>query len=400
MSGEMSVAVVGGGIGGLSAALALSRVGFDVRVFEQARTVSEVGAGIQLSPNCTRVLRDLGVLAAVERVAVRPEAFEFRRWDDGRQLSSTPLGPAVEQAYGAPYLHVHRADLLRVLTEALPAGVLEVGRRCVGVSQRGGGAEVGFADGSSAVVDLVVGADGIHSAVRAALFGPEDARFTGHVAYRGLVPAERVAGLGVQLRSTVNVGPGAHLVHYFVSNARLLNVVCVLEERSWTRESWTDPGDVAELRAAFADWHPRVRGVVDALDRPLKWALFDRDPLPRWSAGAVTLLGDACHPMLPYAAQGASQSVEDAAVLATVLTTVLADGPDVPAALLRYEELRRPRTARVQEMSRGNGVRFHLPDGPDQRARDEVMASTFGLSPDIDWLYGRAGAVDPALRSG
>jgi 2-polyprenyl-6-methoxyphenol hydroxylase-like FAD-dependent oxidoreductase len=395
VAGAGSVVVVGGGIGGLGAALALSRAGFDVRVVEQAGTVSEVGAGIQLSPNCTRVLRDLGVLAAVERVAVRPEAFEFRRWDDGRQLSSTPLGPAVEQAYGAPYLHVHRADLVRVLTAALPAGTVQVGRRCVGVAQRGGGAEVGFADGSSAGADVVVGADGIHSVVRAALFGAEEARFTGHVAYRGLVPAERVADLGVRLRSTVNLGPGAHLVHYFVSNARLLNVVCVLEEHSWTRESWTDPGDVGELRAAFAGWHPRVRGVVEALDRPLKWALFDRAPLPRWSEGAVTLLGDACHPMLPYAAQGASQSIEDAAVLAAAL----ARGPDVPAALRRYEALRRPRTARVQEMSRGNGVRFHLPDGPEQRARDEVMASTFGLSPDIDWLYGRAGVEGPALRS-
>jgi salicylate hydroxylase len=379
----------------LAAALALSRAGLDVRVFEQARTVSEVGAGIQLSPNCTRVLRGLGVLPAIERVAVRPEVFEFRRWDDGRQLSATPLGPAIEQAYGAPYFHVHRADLLRVLAEALPAGSVEVGRRCIRVSPRDGGADVGFADGSSTGFAAVVGADGIHSTVRASLFGAEDARFTGYVAYRGLVPADRVAGLGVRLRSTVNVGPGAHLVHYFVSGGRVLNVVCVLEESSWTRESWTDPGDVEELRAAFADWHPRVRGVVDALDRPLKWALFDRAPLPRWSVGAVTLLGDACHPMLPYAAQGAAQSIEDAAALAAALVA----GPDVPVALARYEALRRPRTARVQGMSRDNGVRFHLPDGPDQQARDAAMATASGIAPDLDWLYGGAGAQDPAPRS-
>jgi salicylate hydroxylase len=317
--------------------------------------------------------------------------FEFRRWDDGRRLSATPLGTEIEQAYGAPYLHAHRADLLRVLTDALGRERIEVGRRCVGVSPRPDGGEVRFADGSSAAADVVVGADGIHSAVRAALFGPREARFTGHVAYRGLVPAERVAALGLGRRATVNLGPGAHLVHYFVGAGRLLNVVCVVEENSWTRESWTDPGDPEELRAAFAGWHPTVRGVVEALDRPLKWAVLDRDPLPRWGSGAVTLLGDACHPMPPYAAQGAGQAVEDAAALAACL-----DGPgaaDAPAALARYEELRRPRTARVQAMSRDNGTRFHLPDGPGQRARDEAMASAFGISPDIDWLYGHPGAA-------
>jgi 2-polyprenyl-6-methoxyphenol hydroxylase-like FAD-dependent oxidoreductase len=398
MAGTLSVAVVGGGVGGLSAALALSRAGLDVRVFEQAGAVAGIGAGIQLAPNCTRLLRGLGVLPAVERVAVAPEAFEFRRWDDGRLLSQTPLGASVEGTYGAPYLHVHRGDLVRVLAAALPGERVEVGRRCVGVALRADGAEVRFADGGAVPADVVVGADGIHSAVRAALFGPQDARFTGHVAYRGLVPAERVAGLGLRRRSSVNLGPGAHLVHYFVAAGRLLNVVCVLEEDSWTRESWTDPGDVGELRAAFAGWHPTVRGVVEALDHPLKWALFDRAPLPRWGAGAVTLLGDACHPMLPYAAQGAGQAVEDAAVLAAVLTGC--DRAGVPAALARYAELRRARTARVQGMSRENGVRFHLPDGPDQAARDAAMATAFGLSPDIDWLYGHGapGTADASTR--
>ncbi|WP_250556312.1 FAD-dependent monooxygenase [Pseudonocardia lacus] len=394
MSGSLSVVVVGGGIGGLTAALALSRAGHDVRVVEQAAGATEVGAGIQLAPNATRVLRELGVLEAIERVAVRPEAFEFRRWDDGRLLSSTPLGASIERTYGAPYLHVHRADLVRVLADALPAGRVETGRRCAGVAQRPGGAWLGFTDGSGADVDLVVGADGIHSAVRESLFGPRAARFTGHAAYRGLVPAERVAGLGPGRRATVNVGPGAHLVHYYVAGGRLLNVVCVVEEGSWTRESWTDTGDPRQLRAAFAGWHPTVRAVIEALDRPLKWAVFDRDPLPRWGAGAVTLLGDACHPMPPYAAQGAGQAIEDAAALAGCL-----DGAaDVPGALVRYAELRRPRTARVQAMSRDNGTRFHLPDGPDQLARDEAMASSFGISPDVDWLYGQPTTISSGGR--
>jgi salicylate hydroxylase len=181
------------------------------------------------------------------------------------------------------------------------------------------------------------------------------------------------------------MGPGRHCVHYFVSAGRLLNVVCVVEEDRWTRESWTDHGDPAELRAAFADWDPVVRALTDALDAPLKWALFDRLPFPRWSKGPVTLLGDACHPMLPYGAQGAAQAIEDAAVLAACLR---AEPTDVAAALARYEALRHDRTARVQELSRGNATRFHLADGPDQQARDTAIASTNGLSPDIDWLYG------------
>jgi salicylate hydroxylase len=379
-----TAAVVGGGIGGLTAALALLRAGLDVRVHEQATSIAEVGAGIQLAPNATRVLEALGLLPAVRRVAVAPTAFEFWRWDDGRLLSHTPLGDDIARAYGAPYLHAHRGDLVALLADAVPGDLVEVGRRCVGVTAHPRGAEIRFADGGTAVADVVVGADGIHSVVRQSILGPEDARFTGHVAYRGLIPAERVAHLPVERTSTVRIGPGAHFVHYFIAAGRLLNVVCIFEADSWTRESWTDRGDVAELRAAFAGWHPVVGGIIDALDRPLKWALFDRLPFPRWSAGAVTLLGDACHPMLPYGAQGAAQAIEDAAVLAACLT---ADA-DVPAALARYERLRRPRTSRVQEISRGNAQRFHLPDGPEQMARDAAMASSYGLSPDIDWLYG------------
>lgn len=374
-----SAAVVGGGIGGLATALALLQAGWDVRVYEQAAARAEVGAGIQLAPNCTRILRGLGVLPAVEREAVRPTTFEFRRWDDGALLSATPLGDPVERSYGAPYLHAHRADLVAALAARVPADRVDVGRRCVDVTP---GGELSFADGSRERADLVVGADGIHSVVRRALFGDERPRFTGHVAYRGLVPAGRVPSL--ERRCTVHLGPGAHLVHYFVSGGRFLNVVGVVEEGAWTRESWTDRGDVGELRAAFAGWSPVVTGIIAALDAPLKWALFDRDPFPRWSRGVVTLLGDACHPMLPYGAQGAAQAIEDAAALAARL----ADSPDVPAALGRYEAARRDRTARVQEISRANGERFHLPDGPRQRDRDAAMATSFGLSPDIDWLYG------------
>jgi salicylate hydroxylase len=380
-----SAAVIGGGIGGMAAAIALLQAGWDVRVYEQAGPRPEIGAGIQLAPNCTRILRRLGVLHEVEHVAVRPTTFEFRRWDNGKLLSTTALGDDIERSYAAPYLHAHRADLMAVLANAVPADRVEVGRRCVGVANSGGGAaEVRFADGSREAANLVIGADGIHSAVRRALFGDEQPRFTGHVAYRGLVRAERAPELAPDRRCTVWLGPGAHLVHYFVSAGRFLNVVCIAEEGSWTRESWTDRGDVAQLLAAFAGWHPVVMEIIAALDAPLKWALFDRDPFPRWSRGVVTLLGDACHPMLPYGAQGAAQAIEDAAALVGCLT----DSADITSALCRYESARRARTARVQAMSRGNGARFHLPDGPDQQARDAAMAESFGLSPDIDWLYG------------
>jgi salicylate hydroxylase len=336
------------------------------------------------------------VLPTIEEVAFGPAVLDFRRWDDGRLLSQTPLGTRIESVFGAPYLHAHRSDLVAVLVGAVGADRIETGRRCVGVRHDGAGAEVRFADGGTVGADVVVGADGIHSVVREALFGPERPRFTGHVAYRGLVPAERLGHLALEPTCTARLGPGAHFVHYFVSGGRLHNVVCVMEEGSWTRESWTDAGDPDELRAAFAGWHPVVGGIIDALERPLKWALLDRPPLPRWSAGPVTLLGDACHPMLPYGAQGAAQAIEDAAVLAGCLS--VADGDDVPGALVRYETIRRGRASRVQEMSRTNGHRFHLPDGPEQEKRDTAMASSFGLSPDINWLYGHdIMAPEPAL---
>jgi salicylate hydroxylase len=375
---------VGGGIGGLTAALALLRAGLDVRVYEQARLISEVGAGIQLAPNSTRILARLGLLPALARTAVRPTVFEFRRWDDGRLLSSTPLGDAIEGRFGHPYLHAHRADLIAALADAIPPGRIETGRRCIEVDHVRDRPRLRFADGSQVTADVVVGADGIHSAIRTDLFGAEQPRFTGHVACRGLIPAERIAHLPIQRGCTVRLGPGAHFVHYFVSAGRLLNVVCVFEEQSWTRESWTDRGTVAELRGAFAGWHPVVGELIDAVAVPLKWALFDRAPLRSWSHGAVALLGDACHPMLPYGAQGAGQAIEDAAVLATCLATAAT----VPDALEAYQARRCERAARIQAMSHGNGRRFHLPDGADQEARDAAMASSFGLSPEIDWLYG------------
>ena len=382
----LSVAVIGGGIGGLAAALALRAAGIDAQVFEQAPVLAEVGAGIQISPNASRLLRRLGLADALEQRGVRPVAVHQRRWQDGRTLQRAPLGDAVEAAFGAPYYHFHRADLLEALAGALPPGAIHLAHRLTGFVDHGDRVEAAFDNGARAVADALVGADGIHSTVRAALFGPERPRFTGCIAYRGLVPAERLAHLGLEIVSSNWMGPGGHFVHYFVAGRRLVNFVAVNERETWTRESWTDRGQVADALAAFDGWHPQVRAIIGAVDETFIWALFDRLPLERWSVGRVTLLGDACHAMLPFMAQGAAQAIEDGATLAACL--VEGGAGDVVAALRRYEALRRPRATRLQELSRANKTRFHLPDGPAQAARDAEMATRGDRAlPAIGWLY-------------
>ncbi len=366
--------VIGAGIGGTAAAIALARRGIDVALYEQASRQAEVGAGIQISPNASRLLYRYGLRDALEAAAVRPEAIERRRWQDGSVLSRAPMGEAIAAAFEAHYYHVHRADLLAVLAQAVPSHALHTNKRCIAVTQDAASATAHFADGTQATADLIVGADGIHSAVRTALFGAERPRFSGHVAYRGLAAVERLADLRLERVGTAWLGPGGHFVHYFVSGARFLNFVAVTEEESWTRESWTDPGSHDDAHRAFEGWHSQVHEIIDAVDQIYKWALFDRDPLPAWSKGRITLLGDACHAMLPYMAQGAVQSIEDGATLAVCLQ---ASGREaVPEALARYEALRRPRTSMVQAMARANAVGFHLPDGAEQVARDVALAST------------------------
>jgi salicylate hydroxylase len=391
----ISIGVIGGGIGGLGAALSLLHAGFDVQVYEQAPVLSEVGAGVQVSPNASRILHRLGLADELERTGVKPLAWHHRRWDDGRTLQRTPLGAAMETAFGFPHYQIHRADLLSVLARALPPERIHVGHRLVWLKHRGDRVDAGFANGVRAEVDLLVGADGIHSVVRERLFGPQEPRFTGCVAYRGLIPAHRLRRLDLEVTAQIWAGPRRHFVHYFVRSRRLVNFVAVIEKDSWTRESWTDTADVADALAAFEGWHPQVRAILDAVDDTFIWALFDRTPLPRWSRGRVTLLGDACHAMLPFMAQGAAQAIEDGAALTACL---LRAGPDVPEALRRYERLRIPRTSRLQAMSAANKTRFHLPDGPEQRVRDAEMATQttdFSFAA-AAWIYQHdAAAVEP-----
>ena len=376
--------VVGGGIGGLTAALSLRRAGVRVEVFEQAPALAEIGAGIQLSPNCARVLHHLGLRPALERIAVRPDALESRHWADGRLLGSYSVNGAPLR-YGAPHYLVYRPDLLDVLTGALltdalltdagltdagPDGVVQLGRQAAGVYQDDASATVEFADGGSATADLVIGADGIHSVIRSALFGDSLPSFSGTVAYRGRVPAATVAGLRIPNTSTKWWGPVPehHLVHYPMGGRdRLVNVVGVVPEQ-WHTESWTAKGEVSDLAAAFCDFHPPVPELVGALDEVYKFAIYDRAPLAEWTSGRVTLLGDASHPMVPFMAQGAAMAIEDAAILTRCLTGAVPSGPaSVGDALARYSHTRRERTSRMQSGSR---------------------ADTSGSWSARDWVYG------------
>jgi salicylate hydroxylase len=382
---ERTVAIIGGGIGGLAAAASLLQAGFDVHVYEQAKALGEVGAGINIGPNASRLLHRLGLAERLGGCGIKPTTFDQRRWDDGRFLVRAPLGAMVEEKFGAPYYTFHRADLHDALASLLPAERVHLGHRFTRLVDHGDRVEAQFESGTSISADVLVGADGIHSAVRHALLGPGKPRFTGCVAYRGLVPAERLSHLALERTTQIWMGPARHFVHYFVSAGRLVNFVAVTEEDSWQRESWVDRGEVADALAAFADWHAQVRAIIAATDEIYKWALFDRAPLPRWSVGRVTLLGDACHPMLPFMGQGAAQAIEDAATLTACLNKL----EDVPAALKLYETLRLPRASRLQAMSQTNKTRFHLPDGPEQQQRDAHMAqgATDWSFAAIAWLY-------------
>ena len=291
-------------------------------------------------------------------------------------------------AFGFPHYQMHRADLLATLMRALPAERLHTGHRLVELAEHRDRVTAGFANGVHTEVDVLVGADGIHSTVRSALFGEESPRFTGCIAYRGLVPAERLRDLDLEVTAQLWLGPGGHFVHYFVQNKHLVNFVALVDHDRWTRESWTDRATITDVLDAYEGWHPQVRSIVGAVEETFIWGLFDRAPLERWSSGRVTLLGDACHPMLPFMAQGAAQAIEDGATLTACLADV--EQGDIPAALVRYERLRQPRASRVQAASRTNKTRFHLPDGPDQQERDAQMASgsTDWSINAVAWLYG------------
>ncbi len=384
------VLIAGGGIGGITTALALRRRGVEAVLFEQADAFRQVGAGIQVSSNAVRVLRGPDLADALARIAVYPQARDYRAWDTGERLFWTPLGARAEAHFGAPYYHAHRADLLDVLLSGLGDAQVHLNARVAGFEQDANGVAVALADGRTFAGDVLIGADGIHSTVRAQLFGAEHPRYTGNVAWRGLVPAERVAHLGLERVTGVWMGPNRSIVQYYVSSGRTFNWIGISRSAEPGRESWLAEGKIEDALAEYAGWHAVIRAVVGATPRVLRQALYDREPLPDWRLGRIALLGDAAHPMLPFYAQGAAQSIEDAAVLAGCL----AHAPqDPPAALARYVRLRQPRTAWMQDLSRREEELYQLSDAAAIAERNARMSknripelATF--PPEQERLYG------------
>jgi len=364
-----TIIVAGAGLGGLTLALCLARAGFSVTVLEQANALGEVGAGVQISANGARVLYHLGLAEALQAVAFKPERGEMRHWQSGETLSSRPLGQASEAAFGFPYFHLHRADFHAVLADALAAvapGSVHLGAKVTGFSQSGAGVTVTTEAGESVSGDVLVGCDGIHSAIRTQLFGPDAPRFTGCVAWRAIVPVGALPPGHVRPVSSNWIGRGGHFVHYYVRRGELVNCVGIIEQDEWQAESWSSEGAMAGFLDDFKDWHEDVQILMRQAESCYRWGLFDRDPMPEWSQGRVTLLGDACHPMLPFMAQGAVMAIEDANTLAQCLASAAAA---YPSALQRYEDLRRERTATVQQMSRDNIQFFHNADIPNLAER-------------------------------
>ncbi|HLH90581.1 MAG TPA: FAD-dependent monooxygenase [Xanthobacteraceae bacterium] len=389
-----TIIIAGAGIGGLTAALGLARKGFHVELFEQAPRLEETGAGIQLSPNATRVLTGLGLGSAIEPAIVAPEALVIRT-AGGRDVARLPLGAATPR-YGAPYWIIHRADLQAALLAAVTANdnvTLTLGTAIAGCAAHGDGVTVqtarlamGVPQTRASEADALIGADGLWSTVRRLIGETEPPRFARRAAWRALVPAESVAAEFRAPAVHLWLGSGAHLVHYPVKGGAMINIVAIARAPQPSR-GWSTQASADEVRARFRrGWAAAARDIVAAPAQWLKWPLHDRPPAPFAGCGAVTLIGDAAHPMLPFLAQGAAMAIEDAAVLAAVLGSA---SDDVAAALRRYEAARGPRTARVQRAARRNDTVYHLA-WPISALRDRAMArmGSDGLLARFDWIYG------------
>ena len=350
-----SIAIIGAGIGGLAVAAALRQAGIDSMVYEQAETFARVGAGIQQSPNAMKVHRGLGIEARLRDVGFAPTSSLNRDAISGKVTNDHPLGGAVEERYGAPYLTLHRGDLHAALADIVPADTIIHSKKLVRVTEHGRRVTLAFADGGTAEADLVIGADGAHSLVRDYIAGPEQPRFTGKLAYRTTLPAARLRGVDIGSPRTKWWGKDRHIVIYYVTAARdeIYFTTSQPEKADWmTRESWSTKGDLSELRAAFLHFHSDVQAVLAAAPEVHKWGIYERDPLPSWSKGRVTLLGDACHPMTPYMASGAAMALEDAVGLSRCLADE--DFETIEAALRTYEAIRKPRASAVQAGSSAN----------------------------------------------
>src|SRR5277367_2993067 len=349
---RLRIGISGGGVGGLAAAIALRKAGHDVEVLEQASSFRRVGADINLTPNVVRALDGFGVVPALMETAAKPTHRISRTWDTGEETSRLEMAQAAEERYGAPQLTIHRADLLNALRTQLPSDVIRLGFRVSGVEASDDHVRVSF-DGGEETFDVLVGADGIHSPTRTSLFGPEYPEFTGLVSYRSVVDSTKVSVPNMEaFTKWWGPTPDLQIVTFPLNRGRETFVFATTAQPDWRHESWTMPGDIAELRAAYVSFHPEARALLGACTDVMKSALYIRDPLPHWSVGTATLLGDACHPMVPFMAQGAGMAIEDAVVLGRALEGVAA--ADAGEALRTYERTRQDRTARVQIGSRGN----------------------------------------------
>src|SRR5215472_15926772 len=364
------VAIIGGGIGGLTAANALSRAGIEVTVYEAAAELKEIGAGVALHPNAMKVLRAIGVEGNVREVAGQSSWQVMRNWKTGRVIARTSRDQQLT-TFGIAGATAHRADLLDVLAGALPAGLVTLGKRCTQVRPDGDTAVARFADGGEIEAGVIVGADGIHSPVRASLFGPDAPRFTGKICYRSVVPTAAVRGTRPRAEGAQWLGPHGTIVLYPLRGEELINVVCHYDDASYRHESWIAECGREEVLERYAGWHESLLRLFAAAQTWYKWALYDRDPIPRWTRGRVTVLGDAAHPMLPYLGQGACQAIEDGAVLATALK---AEPDDPELALQRYERTRRPRASRVVLAARARGLSNHLSSPLAAMKRDVLIA--------------------------
>lgn len=360
-SRPLKVVIAGAGIGGMCCALALMRRGFEVTVLEQAQELGEVGAGFQVSPNGVRCLVDIGLGEDLSQIATEAAGKHVRLWNTGQEWKLFDLGVEARQKYGFPYCLIYRADLHALMVQrarAMQPDSIRLGARAIGVVQDATGVEVELDSGERVHGDMLVGADGVHSRIRESLFGPGKAQFTGCVAWRGLVPSDRLPS---HLRAKVGanwIGPGAHVIHYPLRDGELVNFVGIVERDDWQVESWAERGTVAECLHDFRHWHDDVHRLIHGIEQPYKWALLSRAPMERWSVNRATLLGDACHSTLPFLAQGAVMALEDGVVLARCL----AEQPHDPAtALAVYESLRLDRTARIVRGSAANAARFHNP---------------------------------------
>jgi salicylate hydroxylase len=374
------VAIIGGGIGGLVAARALSARGIEVAIYEAAPELREIGAGVALHPNAMKVLRSLGLEDEVRAAAGRSEWVLTRNGKTARVISRTSREEQTT-LFGCAGATVHRADLLDVLARSLPSSIVTLGARCTAVQADGPVAVARFQDGSEVEADVIIGADGIHSAVRASLFGPDAPRFTGKICYRSVVPVDAVAGQPPSNDNAQWLGPHGTIVLYPVRRDELINVVCHYDDEAYRHESWVTRCERAEVLERYRGWHESLLRIFSAGEVWYKWALYDRDPIPQWTRGRVTVLGDAAHPMLPYLGQGACQAIEDGSVLAMALA---AEPEDPPAALARYERSRRPRASQVVLAARERGVSNHLASPLAAFRRDVSIALRRRFGRDLD----------------